>query len=100
MITYVNGSVYQGDWFEGRRGGIVELFPRGHPGSGTLTSGVKGVYVEDECVTDGILVDITVYVAHRLFSSGVLRSEQETRLSHILSRSVGYLGSSWVNGIR
>ena len=27
----------------------------------TLTSGVKGVYVEDECVTDGILADITVY---------------------------------------
>ena len=62
MITYADGSVYKGDWFEGKRDGSGELFPPQETVEGQdLKDGVKGVYVDNIAVNDGVVVKVTVY---------------------------------------
>lgn len=62
VITYADGSVYQGGWFGGKRDGNGELFPpQARSATGALTGGEKGVYINNVRVYDGVVVKVTVY---------------------------------------
>ncbi|KAG7090682.1 hypothetical protein E1B28_009780 [Marasmius oreades] len=95
VITYADGSVYQGDWFEGKRDESGELFPPQSQSAGDQpgTRGSKGVFVDDDFVSDGVIVKVTVYRGQSpiQFSHVALRKGDAT-FSHIekIGRVLGW----------
>ena len=62
VITYTDGSVYRGSWFSGKRDGSGELFPpQSQSVNGMPTGGAKGIFIDNICVRDGIIIKVTVY---------------------------------------
>ncbi|KAF9459247.1 hypothetical protein BDZ94DRAFT_1050947 [Collybia nuda] len=55
-ITYRDGSSYSGGWYLGQREGLGELFS-----ADTGVSIEKGIFLDNNLVHDGIVVDATIY---------------------------------------
>lgn len=94
VITYADGSVYQGGWFEGKRDGSGEMFPpQTRSASGQLKGGSKGVYIDNVRVSDGVVVKVTVYRGGSpiQFSHVALRTGDAT-ISHVdkIGRVLGW----------
>ncbi|KIP04152.1 hypothetical protein PHLGIDRAFT_25750 [Phlebiopsis gigantea 11061_1 CR5-6] len=79
IITYVDGSIYSGGWFQGKRDGFGKLYPSEEAADNGEPS-TDGVFCDNLLVRDGVVVKATVsrHGAPTQFSHVTLRSGDST----------------------
>lgn len=92
IITYADGSIYSGDWIQGKRDGLGKLFSSEAAANQDKPS-AEGVYVENLLARDGVVLKVTVYRngAPVQFGRVALRSADST-MAHVskIARVLGW----------
>ena len=83
IITYVDGSIYSGGWFQGKRDGFGKHYPSEQAADSGEPS-ADGVYCENILARDGVVVRATVsrHGAPTQFSHVALRSG-DSAMAHV-----------------